>query len=223
MNNKEIDEQLLKRHEAKIASLQDPNQRRKYSARIRGTLGIKFLKPNRLTTLRPEEERIRCKLAWQMYDEKLHTAAFGKKKELETWVADAEEWIQNRADTLLEFEDEVPVWLAITSRKKLVSNKAVKRMAAVRKKRTKSGRRLAAKKAQGEAEEEAEDEANDESGNGVTQLRGNMPSAQDKKRVTLLLRQQVEGYFNPEKTPRGGQLPAVLVLSGVHARLNNID
>ena len=54
-------------------------------------------------------------------------------------------------------------------------------------------------------------------------MRGAATSGQDKFRVTFLMRQVVRHYFDHDLDPVGNQLPPILIVPGVHCRLNNIS
>ena len=67
---------------------------------------------------------MRCKLTWQQFDHKLYQTAF-YTTDLEKFVMRLDEWKKNVRNTVLEMEDEVPIWVAIAPSKKIVSQKAV--------------------------------------------------------------------------------------------------
>ena len=124
---------------------------------------------------------------------------------------------------VLEFEDEIPMWIQFRNSKRVVSRQKwlTLRTAADMKWKLRQLRRLAAKNVA----------RNEEKGKGhvdcaqVAQqdiLQGNQVSGADRVRVTLVDRHIVRGWFKDGAKPKGEVIKNVLVVPGVHARLSNI-
>eukprot|EP00973_Karenia_brevis_P003768 520027-Karenia_brevis.AAC.1 len=56
---------------------------------------------------------------WRDHDAMLWLAAFGEVSELERWVANPVEFIQNREKVVLGFSDQIPVWVKIGRNKQV--------------------------------------------------------------------------------------------------------
>ena len=57
---------------------------------------LNYLKPQRVSTLTPAEERIRCPLPWEMFDQNHHLLDFGQEQELLEHVLHPQTVLKNR-------------------------------------------------------------------------------------------------------------------------------
>ena len=222
---------------------------RQLSARLCKKMKVKLLTPSRYSQLTPTEERVRCELTWQQFDERMWIAAVADAKELSTWVADPHDFIKKRSETWLVFSDQIPFWVKIgfmkilfaefelekMSRKKLQQlrrdNTQMNQMPQSSTKLADAGG-TADDAAAGTADDAAHgtaDDAADGMGEmeGQTQKRGSDPAG-EKCRITFEARQAVVGYFNGDaenggEEPKSLILPSILVVKGAYARLSNID
>ncbi len=132
-------------------------------------------------------------------------AAFAEEDELGKFVLKPKKWKEAVLDLVLEMEDEIPIWITIGSKKKLVSKR----------KWTKTRRALNQRKL-------ARKEGKLKKCKPANQIIHGHSAGQDKLRVTLLDRSVVHHYFDKSKEPRGEKIKNILVVGGVHCRLDNI-
>jgi hypothetical protein len=157
-----------------------------------------------------EEEKARCKATWHHFDETLQLAAFGSIEELRRRVSNPESWIANRQSTVLVFSDQVPFWCKIGAGNQVYCAGEVQS----RKARKRSHDML----------EQVAIEDEDVYGKGESGLRRGLAHAEQTKfRVTYEATQAVIGYLDESAVPLGVVVRGLLVVSGMHARLDNID
>ena len=174
---------------------------------------------SREAPLTADEEKKRCHLTWQEFDSKLHLAAFGDGEQLSQHVADPVTFIKNRAQTELVFADQVPFWVKIG----LVRTVFAEWELLSKSKSQRKVARLAAAVRQDVQKNEVStsDEKKAVDNEGQTQKRG-VQTGDSRYRITFEARQSISGYF-ADGDPVGRNLPSLVVLPGVHARLDNID
>lgn len=207
---------------------------RQFASRLCQKMKVKLLTPSRYSQLTPKEERVRCELTWQQFDERLWIAAAADAKELSTWVADPQDFITKRSQTWLVFSDQIPFWVKIGFMKILYAEFELEKMD---RKKLQKARHDASQvhqmgqsfKQQTDAGEGAADDPADAFGQmeGQTQKRGSDPAG-EKCRITFEARQAVVGYFNGDAENEGEEpksliLPSILVVRGAYARLSNIS
>ena len=113
-------------------SLKDQRQR---ADRLCKRMCVKLLAPQRYSQLTPGEEKVRCELTWQQFDERLWIAAAADAKELSCWVADPADFINKRSETWLVFSDQIPFWVKIGFMKVLYAEFELEQMSQKRFKR----------------------------------------------------------------------------------------
>ena len=160
--------------------------------------GARLLKPQRFVNLTLEEEKARAHVTWMSYDKLMDLAAFGTPEELSEVIANGEEWVENRENTVLGWSDQIPVWVKgdmDQARVFLSSEARSKHEPGV----------LAASR--------------------MSQKRACYGEGSDKFRVTLELRNVIYNWFSrdEDKQPVGAIPPALLVVYGSHGRLSNIS
>ena len=149
--------------------------------------------------------------------------------ELEKRVADPVLWMSEAQDTIIETEDEVPVWIGISSSKKVYSERVVQNRRSfeeARKKRRKQQELPAPESSPAPAHQPADvnkAETLEEDQFGLFQLRGEEKADETRKRVTWVNRPCINNYFKEDIEPAGFLLPEVLVVAGVHCRLASIS
>ena len=82
---------------------------KKMLTKIGSRIGI----PSRAANLTAKQEKDRCQLTWQSFDDKCYMASFGDAKELKDYVGYVKSFTQNKMDTWLCFSDEIPLWIKI--------------------------------------------------------------------------------------------------------------
>ena len=78
----------------------------------------------RKTTLSPAEEKVRMKLTWQDFDRMLWTCTLADQEELLKHVCDPEAFLNHAEDFVIEFEDEIGVFIGLKGWKTTVTEEA---------------------------------------------------------------------------------------------------
>jgi len=210
----EEDKHLLEQYKQKLLILAKNNNNRKETMKwLTSRLEMEELMPSRTTSLTPDEELEGCINTWGMWDRVLWMAAFGNEKQLSTEIADPKTWDENKAQTVIVMEDEVPVWIKMGISKKVVPRTHARHQRAVKRVRGKMMKTKSPK---------MRSVLMSSLGDGMAQLR-NKQVGDEKFRITVVLRQAILHYFDESKKPVGLQLPPIVVMPGVHARINNIS
>ena len=162
----------------------------------------------RKTVLTPKEERTRCRLTWQDFDYMLHACTLSKER-LQAYVADPTDFIAHAEDMVIEFEDEVGMWVGMDQSKVTLDLEEGQQMNKKRKLSTglvQHAEKLEALK--------------NEAGAGCTQVRGAEGKGEDKKRITIMHRlilKNVAQTATKRLKPKGELARTVIVLPGTHA------
>ena len=209
----------LSLYEGKLKTLESYSMKafNGFADRLCAKMKVKLLSPQRYSQLSAKEEAVRCELTWQQFDERLWLAGCADAKELSSWVADPQSFIEKRASTWLVFSDQIPFWVKIGFMKVLYAEFELE---AANLKTLKTRKKLLGLQMSQRLEVDNEME-------GLTQKRGSDPSG-EKCRITFEARQAVTGYFNGDRE-KGGEdvkgiiLPSILVVKGQYARLDNIS
>ena len=130
---------------------------------------------------------------WQLYDRRLWELCCGEQRILEKYVVDAVQFKARVQDCALGFSDQVPWWGLVAQSKQLY------------------GEHEYGKKSKSALAEQ------------LSQKRGHDNEEASKFRITVELRQVIFNYFHAEKDPVGDLAPSLVVVGGVHARLDNIS
>ena len=225
-SQKIVEFQILKR-KARVLELEERLQKltdsRKYresfTRRLMRNVGGSLFKPQRVTTLTMEEERIRCLATWHHFDHMLSLGAFGGEEELKAHVSNQKAWIENVENTTILFSDQVPFWCKIGAGNQVYCE------AEVQSKKAKKVYGGPGKQKSGFDDEELEDVFGQTDPGESSLRRGLAHSEQTKFRVTYEATQAVLNYFSKDKTsqPIGVVMKGLLIVSGVHARLSNIS
>ena len=160
--------------------------------------GARLLKPQRFVNLTLEEEKARAHVTWMSYDKLMDLAAFGTPEELSEVIANGEEWVENRENTVLGWSDQIPVWVKgdMDQARIFLSS-----------------------------ETRSKHEPGVHGSSRMSQKRACYGEGSDKFRVTLELRNVIYNWFSrdEDKQPVGAIPPALLVVYGSHGRLSNIS
>ena len=89
-------------------------------------------KTNRTTPLSQEEENRRMQAGWMWWDFMIWLAGCADSTALLRWVAQAEQFVLSRGETVLTFSDQIPIWLCPQAGKVLVRQRVVHQAAAYR-------------------------------------------------------------------------------------------
>ena len=162
----------------------------------------------RKTVLTPAEECTRCRLTWQDFDYMLHACTLSKER-LQEYVAAPTDFIAHAEDMVIEFEDEVGMWVGMDQSKVTLDLEEGQQMNKKRKLSTglvQDAEKLEALK--------------NEAGAGCTQVRGAEGKGEDKKRITIMHRlilRNVAQTATKRLKPKGELARTVIVLPGTHA------
>ena len=211
----------------RLNRLQEPAYAYNLRHTLSRNLAVRLLLPTRVSTLSKAEEKVRAHLTWQMFDEKLHLAAFGPKEKLALEVFGAEEWFDFLDELVLEFEDEIPFWISIGRTKKVVTKEAYEKMQAVRcakkyRQRAREAARHKDKQLRRAKNLKLKGKAVDSVGNDV--VKGQLNSGNERLRITLVDRSIVEHYFARDgRRPVGKRLKMQVVFPGAWANMSNME
>ena len=193
--------------------------------RMVGKIGGSMNVPSRASDLSAKEEEVRCELTWQNFDEILWLAGCADQRELQKWVADAGNFMQDRADTWVVFSDQILLWVKIGLLKvlyaefEIVNRKSKEKNQKTRKERLRKLRgsrgnhfqRLAPDQEEDPSDEEARGQkgkASEMEKGGRSQKRG-AAASEDRCRITFEARQAVKGLFkNDPDQIKGVILPS---------------
>ena len=187
-----------------------------YCRRLTSWMGARWGTPSKFTELTREQEQIRWQMTVQGFDNAVWRTAFGSQVELQYYVADPARFRERAARTALIFSDEIPFWVKLGHQKVLFADWEVKTSA----NRSKTSSSLVQLSQSLGKLAEHEDKRADEK---VTQKRGPAKSGDDKFRITFEARQGVLNWFDSSQDPTGIIFPSILIVHGIHCRLENID
>ena len=165
-------------------------------------------RPQRVTELTFGEEAARAQLTWQSMDHAVSVAASGSAEQLSKYIVDTKAWEQHRSQTVLVSSDQIPIWVLEGSVQQVYAEGEVREKRASRQK----GK-------EGEGEKTLADAMQELPG----QLRGAGKPEASRVRVTYEARQVILNWFEDGAQPLGVVDTGVLVASGIHARLSNLD
>ena len=130
----------LKVWQTRLAKLEEDRRvRRRQAVYLAAKTGFTERETNLQTPLSQSEEDRRLAKHWQLYDLLLWRAGCGSREDLQDYVAQPEQFIRNRRQTVLTFSDQIPVWLKPGGAGKVLQHRSVQRQASLRRKRKKAG------------------------------------------------------------------------------------
>ena len=197
----------------KQATFRDTKKAKQSKSDLLRTINRTMRGAARKTMLSAEEEKVRAHLTWQDFDYLLWQASLASDDELKKLVIQPDAWRANVVKTVIEAEDEVPLWIGIKG-SRVAIDKTLRDAA----NKTKRRRRLQKTHPEAVAPDEILPD------NVVRQIRGTMAKGQDKRRITLLIRCVLRNVVQgAEKKKPEGYLPRlVLVVPGTHCCLDFI-
>ena len=187
-------------------------------------IGARIGIPSRAANLTAGQEKDRCRLTWQSFDEKCYMVSFGDAGDLKDYVGDVKSFTQNKKDTWLCFSDEIPLWIKIGLLKTIFANwelgtcRPTKAARLERnEKRAQASQTIDKDEAQEGELPQGEKMADNE---GCTQRRG-AERVGEKCRITFEARQAISGYFggDPSKIQGHILLSAIILKSSGWANL----
>ena len=211
--------------------------------------GASIRKPNLMTQLAPVEEQVRAEISWNYFDWqvwKMSKAASDDTLAASMFArpSDAQKSIK---EAVLEFSDQIPVWVKKPSEKEVygaweikTSQKSVKVMradvqAALAQKASKKGIRGAAETTEDEKQEKSE-QVVPHDGEDEWVIGGRDPQEHqkshtttlkeancDKYRITFEAHQKVLHWWDDSRDPVGVMSKGILIVPGAHAALGNIS
>jgi hypothetical protein len=224
-------------------------ERKRHEDVLADFCGLRARSSQRATSLSLEEEVSRTLDSWHVWDKTCQVLATADPEELESWVANPDEFREHRLQTEISLGGQGPAWLRLDPGKLLTSIeklKEAKEKQTLRNKRRKSD----ARKAKAVAEKEALLKEVEQGGQQMEELQQQIRDLEDELqastaemrswtqsartgrvspgeaprwRVTIWARQGIKHWFNPAKEPVGFIKPSILVVYGVHCRCENID
>ena len=182
-----------------LAALQEKDPRKKTAIYLLGKTGMIERSKQRVTSLSQEQEVAAMEKGWKFWDYILSLIGRGDAKELSKFVAQPERFIMNRIHTVISCSDQVPVWLKTDSGKPLMPKRLLDQAAQAKKGR-RSRKMLSSAVKKGE-EAEQDQEAGEEQVRNSAKVAGN--PANSRCRYTVVARQLIENYFDPDRDPKG--------------------
>ena len=203
-------------------------QEQDYAYTMRGRLGktlqIRTLMPTRVSTLGLQEEELRAILTWQMFDQKLYMCAFGPRVDLELEVFGIEKWEANIEEIVLEFEDEIPFWIAVGRTKKIVTKELHDKMRKVQCEKKSRQRWKIKSRIQEKQLRHVKKKLKRSSKDETDIVQGSLTSGQERMRLTIVDRSIVEHYFKKDgRPPVGKRLKMIVVFPGAWANMANME
>ena len=185
---------------------------------------LKALKPDLTTKLSLQEEFVRSVLTWQSFDKTVWKACFASLECLAESVADAAAFRQHVSSMVLLFSDQIPLWVKAGSEKELFAKFEHKpvQQSELRENLKQHHSLALADPARGTSLKPLDMPLQASGDSGLKQKRSLKEPSADRYRITYEARQAVYNYCSDQPL-QGKVLPGLLVVHGVHARLNNIS
>ena len=195
-------------HSRKLVALLKPKSRSQIGQKLLNVCGVSVCKVNRQTALTKRAETNRLLKAWSFWDRNLWLAGCAdvSDPELADRIGNPAQFVVNRQETGITMSDQIPVWLRADEGKILVDTEEAAKHQKQRRLRKKA-------RASGEELPPAPN----------SEVKGPGTPANSRHRVSFVARQAVDDYFKSGVEPRGRILDSILVVYGVHARLDNIS
>ena len=114
----------------KAVSLKSRRKRDDWARYLVAQTGFTEKATNHTTPLSQEEESRRLQAGWQWWDFMIWLAGGADSTALSRWVAQAEQFVLSRGETVLIFSDQIPIWLCPQAGKVLVRQSLVHQAAA---------------------------------------------------------------------------------------------
>ena len=239
---------LLDKAKKQQEAHKNPKRIEKRGQALVQAFGASLKKPNLMTQLAPVEEQVRAEISWNYFDWQVWRIS---KAALDDTLAatlfarpsDAQKSIR---EGVLEFSDQIPVWVKKPSEREVfgaweikTSQKSVMVMrkdvqAALAEKASKKGIRGAAEKT--EESKETSEQLVPHDGEDEWVIGGRDPQEHqkshtttmkeancDKYRITFEAHQKVLHWWDDSKEPVGVMSKGILIVPGAHAALSNIS
>ena len=219
----EADSKELAAWRKKLVTLQtNMKQRNREAVKLAARASLRERICTQTQNMSEAELQKRLETAWRLYDSQLFKAA-QPVVQADLEVRDREAWFIHRKQTVLTFSDQIPVWLKPPPGRMLVS--VVRQERALQQRRVK---RLRKKQAEQQEQQPAQQSIVPHTEEPVEAEVPQETAARDagqapRWRVSFIARQAIHGFFEPGRQPEGRVQPAILVIYGTHARLENIS
>ena len=195
----EWEQKALPHFQKRQKALKKKDPRAKTAIFLLGKTGLVERSKQRVTGLSSEEEKVLMEQGWRFWDYLLGILSQKDCKQLSAFVAQPERWILNRIQIVISMSDQIPVWLKADSKKVLLSKRKLDEAAADRQSR-KRRKVLVEEARQGKATEQ--DASAGQQGRTTAVASGN--PANSRCRYTLVARQLIHHFFDPDRAPTGG-------------------
>ena len=182
-------------------------QKRSYWTSVMSWIGASSLRTQRVTRLTPVQVCQRVELTWQSHDYAQWIAVQGSDEQLAEHIRSPIQWRSGLKSTVWVFFDHTPVWLAGAVDERPIYAQFEKASRQARKFRSKQRRQAEKRAVDGVLAEQAAVPELPQPGAAVPQPPVQTVSAgsgaTQKARLTLILFQSVEKWFDSESTPVG--------------------
>jgi len=182
--------------------------------------GARLLKPQRLLSIPPAEEKKRYLSTVHFSDYMLSVACFGDEALLAKWINKPAKFIRNRRLLVISHSDQVPMLVKIQSGRQLFAAHEVQQN-----KNERNEIVVQPSQALAGQHDLMEDDKGDEvlmDMDGQTQLRGEGSSASDKYRVTIDFEILLLNYADESAEPEADLGTVTCTLPGTHCDVQNI-
>ena len=200
-----------------------------YLARLQSWAGMSAGRPQRRSSMSLAQEKLGWQVSMNSWDRAIWLAAFGSEEDLRGQVAIPQDFMKQRKNIAIVTSDQVPIWVArqghrtvFAAHEKVRDSKSSKRTAGERR----EIRDIRDIQWSQKLPEKVKELAKEAAAESMTQRRsGAGGEGEDEKfRLTLELRHAVLRFFEgPHIPPEYHELPPILVVWGVHARISNIS
>ncbi len=162
---------------------------------------------------------------WSTADRFLHLASRGTAEELQIFVADPETFIENRKKTAIVVIDATALWLKLRGEEAVYVSERETTSTAERKRMSKAFKKFNKSSPQEIANFEKQKQAFfDEFGDCQQQVEAAYSTSGDKYRLTLINISGVEGWLDPDESPKPSKKRSVLLVPcRKHCRVSDIN
>ena len=170
-------------------------QLQKARLRLQTQIGFRERVTSRQTVYSQAEEQHRLETAWRSFDRAVWLLSQTNADRLAHVAQNPWQVMSRRAETVICFTDQIPVWLKVKAGSLLISDEMLATQRIEQRARQRQQRRPQQRQQQDTAEEQTADQSRLISGPGK--------SGDARWRVTLIARQEVHDYFSPGRQPSG--------------------
>ncbi len=173
-------------------------------------------------------DEVKAKLTWATADRLVHLIARGEPEALRVFCSEPEVFCENRAQTSVVVCDATALWVKLRGEDKVLVHEDEKTHEAERKRMVRASKKVDKSNREQVEEFEKQKQAFFDSCEQNEDVRGQVEScyssAGDKYRLTLINISGVEGWFEPNESPRASKKRSILLVPCArHCRVSDMD